>query len=154
MRRSDRRPIRRGAAMLEAAIVLPVFLILVLGTIDTGLAVFRHNTLSQAARTGVRHAMVHGENATAGWNGGPWGPTTIDQDMTATGVPVVAAVQPTLFDMPADQTRIRVEWPDGHNRIRDSVRVTVTSTYTPMITWIWGGGAISLHATSTMPIAN
>ena len=154
MRLSQKRADRTGAATLEAAIVIPVFLLLVLGTIDLGVGVFRHNTLSQAARQGARQAIVHGKLAPAGWNGGPWGPTTIDVPSTATGMPVVDSVKPTLVGCPPADTRVRVEWPDGGNAVGDRVRVTVTSKYQPMITWIFGGGTISLSATSTMPIAH
>lgn len=154
MRRSDRRAIRPGAVLVEAAIVIPVFLLMVLGTIDVGMAVFRYNILSQASRQGVRQAIVHGHNATSGWNGGPWGtaqvgPTTID-----TSTPQVDAVSSMLSTCPQDRTAVTVVWPDSTNQVGDRVRVTVTSEYVPMISWFFGGAAISLSATSTMPIAH
>ena len=77
MRLCKRHTRRRGATLLEAAIIIPVFLLFVLGTVDVGLAVLRYNILSQGARQGARTAMVHGENATSGWNGGRRGTTTI-----------------------------------------------------------------------------
>src|SRR5687767_5580593 len=95
LRRRDRRP---AGSLVETAIVLPVFLTLVLGMIDLGLAVLRFNQCSQAARHACRQASVHGQHAPSGWNGGPWGPTKIDTPATANGIPVVAAVQPQLVN--------------------------------------------------------
>src|SRR5262245_26201074 len=67
---SRRRSARRGAVLAEAAIVIFVFLILVFGMMDLGIGVARNNALSQAARQGVRQAIVHGRLAPSGWNGG------------------------------------------------------------------------------------
>lgn len=166
MRVAHRRHPRCGGAAVEAAVVLPVFLLIVLGAIDLGAAVFRYNTLSQAARQGARQAMVHGELAPAGWNGGPWAGTADDPaggkmidvrlDSPATPVEQAAAdaVRPMLVNCPPDQTWVRVTWPAGTNKIGDSVRVRITTTYTPMTSYIVGGTPIALSAASTMPIAH
>jgi len=152
MRTRSRRPARPGATTLEFAIVLPAFLLLVLGMIDASVAVARYNSLSQAARHGARQAAVHGSRAPAGWNGGAWGPSPIDQPATATGDPAVDVVRPMLVGCPLGETRIQIEWPDGSNVAGKPVRVTITSSYRPMITYVFGQPAIALTATSTMPI--
>ena len=162
MRRADRRAIRSGAAMVEAAIVLPVFLLIVLGTIDLGMAVFRYNTLSQAARHGARQAVVHGELARPAFNGGSWMPSPAGTAppkvgplaMTDTSSPVAQAVKPMLVGCPEGATTVTVEWPDRDDKVGDRVQVTVTSTYQPMVTWIFGGTTLSLRASSTMFIAH
>ncbi len=48
----------RGQALVEFALVLPIIVLLVLGLLDLGRAVFSYNTLSQAARQATRTAMV------------------------------------------------------------------------------------------------
>ena len=162
MRRANRRSIRQGAAAVEAAIILPVFLLIVVGTIDVGLAVFRHNTLSQAARQGARQAIVHGELAKPAFNGGPWMPAPSGGvsppigplAMTDTSSPLVAAVKPTLVGCPEGSTTVTAEWLDNEDKTGDRVRVTVASTYQPMVSLIWGGSAISLRASSTMTVAH
>ena len=154
MRARTRRHARRAAVATETALVLPAFLVIVLGFIDVAVGVARHNSLSHAARHATRQAMVHGNGAPAGWNGGAWGPETIDQPATAAGVPAVDAVRPMLAQCPLDESRVRVEWPDGSNAAGKPVRVTVTSTYRPMVTFLLGNPAIALTASSTMPIAH
>lgn len=154
MRRLARRAARRGAATAEAAIVIPTFLTLVVGTIDLGMGVLRSNALSHAARDAARRAAVHGSLAPAGWEGGPWGPATVDQPATATGVPVVDYLRPRLPLASPSDTRVKVEWVNGDNRVGSPVRVTLTSSYRPMVAVIFGGEAVPLTASSTMPIAH
>jgi hypothetical protein len=159
MRSTTHRPRRRGAVTTEAALVLPVFLTIVVGMVDLGVGVFRFNTLSNASRHGARQAIVHGERAPAGWNGGRWRPGTgsspnaIDEVSTAS-VPAVDAIRPMLVNCPPNQTRVRYEWLGGTDAIGASVRCTVTSEYQPLLTVVFGGSVISLTASSTMPIAH
>jgi Flp pilus assembly protein TadG len=60
-----RRPTRaatgrsRGQAIAEFAIVIPLFLLLLVGLFDLGRAIFAYNTLTNAAREGARTAIVN-----------------------------------------------------------------------------------------------
>jgi len=47
-------------SLIEFALVLPIFLLLVTGIFDTARAVWQENTLAYAAREGTRYAIVHG----------------------------------------------------------------------------------------------
>ncbi len=154
MQRLNRHGRRRGAVTLEAAIVIPIFLMIVLGMVDLGIGVFRQATLSQAARVAARKAAVHGQMAPSGWEGGTWGATAIDQNLTATGVAVVTAVKPLLASCPPAETRILVAWPDGNNKVGSRVRVQVTSPYQPIMTYIFGSLSVPLSATSTVQISH
>ncbi len=152
--RLRQQPVRRGATLVEGAIVLMVFLTLIFGMLDLGIAVLRFNTLSEAARQGAREAIIHGKLAPAGWQGGSWGPATIDVLASTTGIPAVDAVRPLLVGFNLDETRIKVEWPNGVNDLQQPVRVTVSSSYHPMMTFIFGNQSFALSASSTMPIAH
>jgi Flp pilus assembly protein TadG len=57
-------PKRRGAAVVEFAIVVPIFFLMVFGMIEFGRMVMVHQLLTGAAREGARQAIVNG--ATAG----------------------------------------------------------------------------------------
>lgn len=48
----------RGQALVEFALVIPVFLLLIFGLLDMGRFVYMHSTLSQAAREGARLGAV------------------------------------------------------------------------------------------------
>lgn len=147
-------PSRRGATLVEGAIVLMVFLTLLFGMLDLGIAVLRFNSLSEVARQGAREAIVHGKLAPAGWQGGPWGPTTLDVSASTTGIPVVDAVRPLLVGFNLDETRIKVEWPSGSNDLGQPVRVTVLGSYRPVTPFVFGTAGFTLSASSTMPIAH
>jgi Flp pilus assembly protein TadG len=161
MRRGPQNCRRRAGTILEAALVLPVFLTIVLGMIDVGIAVFRNNTLSQAARHGARQAIVHGKMAPAGWNGGPWGPPATYPGSNpytvsagSTSDPIASAVRAHLSGFDASTATITVQWLDGNNDEESRVRVSVSSSYQPMITFLFGNPTYTLSAMSTMHIAH
>lgn len=49
----------RGQSLVEFALVLPIFLIVVIGVFDLGRAVFSYNTLTNGVREGARLAAVN-----------------------------------------------------------------------------------------------
>jgi Flp pilus assembly protein TadG len=49
----------RGQALVEFALVIPIFLLLMVALFDMGRAVFAYNTLTNAAREGARIAIVN-----------------------------------------------------------------------------------------------
>jgi Flp pilus assembly protein TadG len=48
-----------GQGLVEFALVLPLFLVLVMGILDLGLSVFAYNSITNAAREGARLAIVN-----------------------------------------------------------------------------------------------
>ncbi len=50
----------RGQSLVEFALVLPVFLLMVFGIIDLGRVIWAYDNLANAAREGARYASVHG----------------------------------------------------------------------------------------------
>jgi Flp pilus assembly protein TadG len=56
---------RRGAAMVEMALVLPVFVALMLGVIEFGRAIMVGQLVTNAAREGCRQAILDGSTNTA-----------------------------------------------------------------------------------------
>lgn len=59
-RSSRRNSTRRGAAAIEMAITLPIFILIVLGIVEFGRALMVNQILVNAAREGARHAVVPG----------------------------------------------------------------------------------------------
>lgn len=52
----------RGQTLVEFALILPVLLLLLVGTMDVGLLINQHMILSEAAREGARSAALGGSN--------------------------------------------------------------------------------------------
>jgi Flp pilus assembly protein TadG len=48
----------RGQSLVEFAVILPVFVLILFGIFDLGRAVFANTTVNNAAREGARHAIV------------------------------------------------------------------------------------------------
>lgn len=95
-RQVGRRSRWRGQSLVEFALVLPVFFLLLFGLIDMGRYVYLNSTLSQAAREAARVAAVE-----AFWMGrGDAGCNTV-------GGPVC----------PANLTTLRTDVLDGANRM-------------------------------------
>jgi Flp pilus assembly protein TadG len=159
-RNSDRRRRRRGAVLVDAALVMLTFLTLVLGMIDLGIAVFRQQVVSRAAREGARRVIVNGKAAMT-----TWGTAPINSPATAQNVPIVTWLvsgdgqfyRGALPGLNLTATTIQVAWLDGNNDPEatfNRVQVTVSTTYKPMMTFIFGSPTYTLSAASTMTIAH
>lgn len=59
-----RRRDRRGQTLVEFALILPIFVLVLVGIFDFGRAVYAYNTISNASREAVRLAIVD-QNTTA-----------------------------------------------------------------------------------------
>jgi hypothetical protein len=57
-----RRHRSRGQALVEFALVLPLFITMVLAVFDIGRVIWARNALENAAREGGRYAIVHGDS--------------------------------------------------------------------------------------------
>jgi TadE-like protein len=66
-----------GQSLVEFAIAIPIFLVLLLGTIDVGHVVWASASLANAAREGARYAIVRGGSMTSQCPVGPPAPTAL-----------------------------------------------------------------------------
>ncbi len=48
----------KGQSMVEFALILPIFVLILIGLFDAGRAIYAYNTVSNSARAGVRVAIV------------------------------------------------------------------------------------------------
>ena len=49
----------RGQSLVESALILPIFILVLVGLFDVGRAVYAYNTISNASREAVRVAIVN-----------------------------------------------------------------------------------------------
>jgi Flp pilus assembly protein TadG len=92
-----------GQGLVEFAIVLPVFLLIVFGAIDLGRVIWATDDITNAAREGARYASVHGGSFLTSCPTGPgltqtlqpscpaWSPDTKEPTRVATRGYFVAA---------------------------------------------------------------
>jgi ABC-type dipeptide/oligopeptide/nickel transport system permease subunit len=77
----------RGQAMVEFALVFPVFVLLLVGIFDFGRAIWINDTLSTAAREAGRYAIVHGGSPSTFCPAGPPAPKANAPDSTCPPYP-------------------------------------------------------------------
>ncbi|WP_153555354.1 TadE/TadG family type IV pilus assembly protein [Roseimaritima sediminicola] len=142
---------RHGAVAVEAALVYPLFLWILLAMMDLGLVALRSNALSDAARRTAREVMLRGTLA----NDGPacWGPQPITTTAAADSE-VLRALPPTLPTMAPDQVDVSVHWPDDGNQPGDRVRVELRFVHQPLVPGLLPWGPLDLHASTVMSIVN
>jgi hypothetical protein len=161
-----RRSKTRGQAMVEFAIIFPVFILLLVGMFDFGRVVWVNNTLATAAREAARYAIVHGSKSAC-----PVGPPAAGTD-----IPVASTACP--YPSPSRQgiKDVAQKWAAGtsasvtvhvcyglvttctsdtdaansFNSRGTQVMVTVTSVVDLSLPSLAGFSGISLNATSTM----
>lgn len=137
--------------MVECAFVLMILLLTLLTMLDLGLAVLNYNTLSAAARRTARQAIVRGEHAAplrTAWGVTEYAATADDETEQA------AAVRAGLVAISPQDVDIRMEWPDGDNRVNDRVRVTLSHRYVPILPLPFLSEYYDLKAVSTMTIVH
>lgn len=130
----------RGQAMVEFAMVAPMFFLLLFTTIEAGRFIFYYETLSSATREGARYAIVNGAN-TLGCPSGPAAPGSSACDTA--GNNVVTRVRQAALGVPAGAVAVDRCWwytacnvathGDGDNARGATVTVTASYTYSSLI---------------------
>jgi Flp pilus assembly protein TadG len=158
---------RRGLAMIEFAVTLPVIVVLLLPMVDIGMGFYAKTQVMTAAEAGAQYAFVHG------WNG--TNATTQTAIVTAvtssTGLSGIQATPaPTLKCGCVDGTTITLSTPaspysssscaaqttcsGANNPQKPGAFVTVAAqkAYSPLFSYGIFGGAVTLTASSTIRI--
>jgi hypothetical protein len=138
--------------MVETALIVVALVSLLLGMVDLSVGIFHQHVLSQAARQGVRKAIVHG--ATPGNLMGAWGPTTYGPMPANDSDPKAQAIAPFLVGLNPSQVNVTYTWPDASNAVEKRVQVSLSTNWTPVLGFVFGSSPITLTASSEMPIAH
>ncbi len=156
----------RGQAVVEFALVLPIFLMLTVGVIDLGRGVYFYNTLASVAREGARFGIVLTDPANGSWAdlgnlhytmvGGSRvvntnkvynPPEVVDLADTSTIVGRIAAKAGIL-----DLRQLKVTISATGLQPREQLTVEVEHPFRPLVSYILGDVTIAMKASSTMGI--
>lgn len=129
-----------GQAIVEFALALPVFLVLVFGSIDFGRAVFDLNTITNGARQGARYGIISPNDLTG-----------ITNKVNAVAGPIGSGTTVTTSCQLADNTG-SVACSSANPG--DMIKVTATYRYVPIAGYIvqYVGNGITLTTSSQMVI--
>lgn len=115
IRRAPPRDHLRGQALVELALVLPLFVMLLFGVITLGIGVFYQQQLTNAAREAARYAAIHSATAqcptTSSLVPHAPPPSYVACDTRANGWPfMTAAGRRLIFGLPPAQVNIAACW--------------------------------------------
>ena len=164
----NRRREPRGQAIVEFAVTFPIFILLLISLFDLGHVVWINSAQSNAAREGVRLAIVHGGSDSTACPMGPPGPQTIIPSPSVScpypspskqaikdevsqwliGVGGTTTVSVCYGDVTTCSGD--VDYPGATNVRGSKVTVTVTTTTGLAAPSLLGLGDFTLSATSTM----
>jgi Flp pilus assembly protein TadG len=150
---------RTGALALEAALVYPVLLLLILGLIIGGMGVFRYQQVHCQAREAARFASVRGSD----WQ------KDADLDSPTKDEICTQAVVPLAAGMDTSKISIQIQWIDqttgkavdwdsasknprsltaSNDYVTNTVRVTITYQWSPNLYF----GTLTLTSTCEVPM--
>jgi Flp pilus assembly protein TadG len=151
-RRSPSSPPRRGASMVEFAVVLPALVALLFGLVVLGLGVSRQQRLTLLARQAARWASVHGKQYARDTNQ----PAATAQDVYTT------AIAPNLAGFNTSLVTYSVSWNtdnDVYHAVQDAngnlKKVSNTVTVTVSYQWVPEGllGAMTLSGSAAQTMS-
>jgi Flp pilus assembly protein TadG len=156
----NRRPGRPGAAAVETAFVLPVFLFLLLGIVAGGMGVFRYQQVACLAREAARRASVCGADYQKETNQtSPTQAQIIQQAVTPLAVGMDPASLNVTVQWVSQATNTAQSWDTARKDVKsinsqgeyvtNSVCVTVTYTWSPGLFL----GPVTLTSVSQVPMS-
>jgi Flp pilus assembly protein TadG len=122
---------RGGQSIIEFCLVAFMTLIMLLFIVEMGRALLVYATVANAARAGVRYAIVHGSSRAAG-------AATNDASGPASNPAQVLTVVKDFASAGLLTTSllvINVTYPGASNAPGQSVNITVVYPYDPLTTW-------------------
>ncbi len=151
---------RRGATVVEAAIVLPLTFFLILGLIIGGMGIYRYQQVASLARQGARYLSTHGAQyrkdagqpvgTPADWKADMYN-NELNPPPSSQKPRRIVALDPAYLSIDATWPAV-VNQPGAPDNWQGSkVTVKVTYQWLPDLYLI---GPINLKSESTMPITN
>ena len=141
----------RGQALVEFALVAPVFILALLAVIEFGRFILAYETANNAVREGTRYAIVHGYYSIAPVGPGPGAPDNTCPP-TVTTAAVSNVVQRNAYTLPP-ATDILACWLDGTNVRGNRVSVSADFPFRVLLPLV-PLPPITIHAESTLVINN
>lgn len=150
---TNRRSSSRGQALVEFALVAPIFFLLLFGIIEAGRFILYYQTLNNATREGARYAIVHGSNSFCPSGPMPPGQSPPTSCYDLPGARVVQQVKDSAFGVLGPNVVVTPTWGSTGNGRDSDVTVRATYTYNTMVPLV-PLPAITISAESKLVINN
>ena len=140
-----------GQSLVEFALSILFVLVLVFGIIELTVFVYTYNVLADAAKEGVRYAVVHGTGVGAANCSGPGGLGVTCTDSTGTNVQATVSRYTTLSLHDSTAMTVTPTYPDSSSVAPSRVRVTIAYNYQPIFGF--GLSSVTVNAAAEGRIA-
>lgn len=145
--KSSARPRRqRGQAAVEFALVAVFLVVLLVSILEMTMFIYTYAALTNAAKEGVRYAIVHGASAGA----------TVTGTVKSLSTPCSTAATGSLLSTVqtyaalslhnASSMSIDACYPDGDNKPGSAVQVSVSYPYQPIFGLRWASVTVSANS--------
>ena len=121
----------RGEAQVEFALSIMVVLITIFFSWELLMAMYTASVMADAAKEGVRYAIVHGSSSSLCSGPNPSNPCAYDAPAAEVVNTVKNYAKASMHDTSA--ITVTVTYPDGNNQPPSRVAVVVTYQYVPYI---------------------
>ncbi len=134
----------KGQGTVEFALSIVFVIMLIVGVIEIIVMVYTYNVLADAAKEGVRYAIVHGTGIGTPNCSGPGGGGVSCTDSGAANVQAVVNKYASYSFHDSAAMTVSPTYPDGSSVAPNRVRVTVTYVYQPIFGLGWP--SVTVHA--------
>jgi len=143
------RPGQGGQAIVEFALTAVLLMLLMVGLLELSIFIYTYSVLANAAKEGVRYAIVHG--ASNGTASGPSSGSASTPPCTASSTNVTNVVNQTnncagftLLD--TSNVNVFVCYLDGNNKVNRLVEVSVNYVYRPLFGFNWPSVTVNANS--------
>ena len=127
----DALPSRSGQGLVEFSVIAFLTVIMLLFVVEMGRIVFISTTVANAARAGVRYAIVHGSTRAAGATLNSASGPASNPAQVLTVISNFASAGPLTTSLLV----VNVTYPGGSNAPGQAVNITVVYPYDPLTTY-------------------
>jgi len=143
---------RRGATLVEVAIVLPITFFLIFGLVVGVLGVFRYQEVASVTRAAGRYASTHGAQYRKDANLATGTTADWTADIRSNSVePALVLLDPNLLTLQASWPDVITQPGKADNWPKSTVTVTITYQWIPELYLV---GPYTLRSTSCVTISN
>lgn len=137
---------QRGQAAVEFALVVVFLVVLLVSILEMTMFIYTYAALTNAAKEGVRYAIVHGASAGAPVTGTV---KSLSTPCTTAATGTVLSTVQTYAALSLHNTSsmsINACYPDGDNKPGSAVQVSVSYPYQPIFGLRWASVTVSANS--------
>lgn len=127
----------KGQAQVEFALTVVFVMILIIASLEMIVLIYTYSVLADAAKEGVRYAIVHGTGVGASTCSGPGGSGVSCADSSAANVTAAVTKYTSLSFHNSAAMTVTPTYPDGSSVAPNRIRVTVAYPYQPIFGLGW-----------------